>query len=146
MLGTDYGWVNEQLDLVGYTDDVKENRRIRIAVLELFHTLDGQDPRTDEERNTIIELFDALGRGRQITPRAAVNIGARWTEFALGETRAGTTARVRHGAYEGAGAKHNGLVGTISAIRGGRVYIQYSGRNDGVGHAHHPDFVEVLAK
>jgi len=131
---------------MGYTDDVPENAKVRRAVLELFHTLDAQEPSDDEERNTIIEIFDALGRGRQILPHLNRDQGAQWKPFILGEHGPGLTARVRHGAYEGAGAKHNGLVGTITGVRGGRVLIQYSGRNDGIGHGHHPDFVEVLVK
>lgn len=146
MLGTDYSWVTEQLDLMGYSEDIPENVKTRNAVIELFHTLDASDPKNDSERNVIVELFNALALARQIAPREALGVGATWQDFIVGETRPGATVRVRRDAYEGAGARYNGLIGTVVAVRGGRVYVQYTGRNDSIGHSHHPDMIQVLVK
>lgn len=146
MHGSDYGWIETQLDTVGYTETAPENRRVRKAVIELFHTLDAQSPKSQSERTTIIELFNSLATGREISPGSSENSGAQWVDFVPGLHPVGSQVRVRHNAYEGLGARQNGLTGSIVAIRGGRVLIQYSGRNDGLGHAHNPDAVEVLVK
>lgn len=144
---TDYTKIENQLTRVGYTEDNLENLRVRETVLELFHTLEAQDLALTDE-HTAIELFDSLARGENLSSLYAVEGGheATWGEFKIGETRPGVVVRVRAEAYDGPGAKHNRLVGTLVAIRGGRAIVQYSGRNDGVGHTHHPELLEVLEK
>lgn len=140
MLGTDYGWLTSQLDELGYSREVEEHLSIRRAVIHLFHTLDAQSPVSEEERTIIISVFAELGIG----PSAGHNGTSSWTDYVVGVAVPGDTVRVRRGAYSGVGEKHNGLVGTVVAVRGGRVLVQYTGRSDGIGHAHHPDFLETL--
>lgn len=144
---TDYKKVEEQLNSLGYTEDNLENLRVRETVIELFHTLEAQDLSV-EQQTTTIELFYNLAQGVVLSSAWAVPGGreTHWTDFAIGQTRPGATVRVRPDAYEGVGAKHNRLVGTLVAIRGGRAVVQYSGRNDGVGHYHDPSNLEVLEK
>lgn len=138
MLGTDYTWVSDKLKEIGYSDS-----KIEKSVVELLHTLDAQNPKDADERNVLADLFKYLVENSDISHEVRPSV---WSDFILGVTISGVTARVRNYAYSGAGSKHNGLVGTIVGIRGGRVYLQYAGRSDGVGHAHHPDFIEVLVK
>lgn len=138
MLGTDYTWVSTKLKEIGYSDS-----KIEKSVVELLHTLDAQNPKDVGERNVLADLFKYLVENSDVSH---VVSPSRWEDFTLGVTISGGTARVRSDAYSGAGSKHNGLVGTIVGIRGGRVYLQYTGRSDGIGHAHHPDFIEVLVK
>lgn len=138
MLGTDYSWVSDKLKEFGYSDS-----KIEKSVVELLHTLDAQNPKDVVERNVIADLFKYMVEDSDVSHEVQAST---WTDFVLGVTVSGVTARVRADAYSGAGSKHNGLVGTIVGIRGGRVYLQYTGRSDGIGHAHHPDFVEVLVK
>lgn len=138
MLGTDYSWVSDKLKEFGYSDS-----KIEKSVVELLHTLDAQNPKDVVERNVIADLFKYMVEDSDVSHEVQAST---WTDFVLGVTVSGVTARVRADAYSGAGSKHNGLVGTIVGIRGGRVYLQYTGRSDGIGHAHHPDFIEVLVK
>lgn len=138
MLGTDYSWVSDKLKEFGYSDS-----KIEKSVVELLHTLDAQNPKDVVERNVIADLFKYMVEDSDVSHEVQAST---WTDFVLGVTVSGVTARVRADAYSGAGSKHNGLVGTVVGIRGGRVYLQYTGRSDGIGHAHHPDFIEVLVK
>jgi hypothetical protein len=144
---TDYKKVEEQLNSLGYTEDNLENLRVRETILELFHTLEAQDLDL-EQQNSATELFYNLSQGVLLSSAWQVSGGreARWADFVVGQTRPGVTVRVRPDAYDGVGAKHNRLVGTLVAIRGGRAVVQYSGRNDGVGHYHDPSNLEVLEK
>lgn len=147
MTTADYSKIESQLNGLGYTDDNLDGLRIRESVLELFHTLDAQDLSRAQEA-AVISLFENLVNGDRLSSEYASETGhqAHWEEFKIGETRPGATVRVRADAYEGSAAKHNRLVGTLVAIRGGRAVVQYTGRNDGVGHNHHPEMLEVLEK
>lgn len=143
MSGIDYTWLTDQLDALGYSDDNEVNSSIKKTVVELFHTLDAQNIDAAEDKSAAVDLFHSLVADHNLFARKDASS---WTEFNLGVTQPGDVVRVRAEAYEGAGAKHNGLVGTISAMRGGRVLVKYTGRVDGVGHSHHPDKLEVLLK
>ena len=138
MIGTDYESVSEKLDLAGYP----VGSDIHTAVVSLFETLDAQSLGDTQTRKTVLDVFTGLEENADAIPGRS----STWTEFRVGETIPGDTVRVRRDAYSGSGAKHNGLVGRIVGIRGGRVSVQYLGRSDGVGHSHHPDFLEVLVK
>lgn len=139
----DYTQLSDNLERLGYTDDNDEKRRIKESVLELFHTLDAQDLNNDEDWQATVQLFISLTSGLDSVQAPK---DGQWSDYEIGITRPGDVVRVRPDAYEGAGAKHNRLVGTITAVRGGRVLVKYSGRNDGVGHSHHPDKLQVLKK
>lgn len=140
MTTTNYEWAESELSRLGYAQDGGWTGSIRRGILELLHTLDAQDL-SQEDRTAVTDVFHHL-----VTDTPKTEKEARWVPFELGTHITGETARIRPESYEGVGAKHNGLVGVIVAIRGGRVLVQYSGRTDGVGHAHHPDKVEVLVK
>lgn len=140
MTTTNYDWAETELNRLGYAQTGGWTGKIRTGILELLHTLDAQDL-SQEDRSAVSDVFHHL-----ITDAPKAQKEAHWAPFELGLHIAGETARVRPESYEGVGAKHNGLVGVIVAIRGGRVLVQYSGRTDGVGHAHHPDVIDVLVK
>lgn len=138
MIGTDYTNVSEQLEVIGY----KPESPVHKAVVSLFETLDAQSIKDTNTRDVVASVFSTLAKSGEDRPTRL----SEWTEFRVGETIPGDTVRVRRDAYSGSGAKHNGLVGHIVGIRGGRVSVQYLGRSDGTGHSHHPDFLEVLVK
>lgn len=140
MTTTNYEWAESELNKLGYAEAGGWTSKIRTGILELLHTLDAQDL-SPEDRIVVSDVFHHL-----VTDTPKTEKEAKWVPFELGLHIPGATARIRPESYTGTGAKHNGLVGVIVAIRGGRVLVQYSGRTDGVGHAHHPDKVEVLVK
>lgn len=139
MATTDYTWLAGRLEELGYDDP-----KIIRAVEELCYTLDAQDV-SKEEGHTISNLFDSVIQDRIFLNDSPEE--SAWVPFNLGVTTVGETVRVKDDAYSAdAGLKHNGKVGTIVAVRGGRIRVQYLGRDDGVGHAHHPDALQVLDK
>ena len=136
-----YEWVDQELERRGYDLQDAHWAGIRNSIVALFKKLDVQQYK-EEDKRIIASLFSDL-----ILSRPSSDIPKEvWTDFKIGETRSGDRVRVRKDAYEGAGASHNGLVGLIVGIRGGRVAVQYDGRNEGTGHYHSPDRLEVLAK
>ena len=141
-----YDFLDKVLDDLGYTPDVEPNATIRRTVVELVHTLDAQNIASETDRIAATDLFANVVRLHAEGPKANREKEAVWVPLVIGEHRPGLTARVKKDAYGQAGAWHNGLVGTVTAIRGGRVLVQYTGRTDGIGHSHHPDKIEVLEK
>lgn len=142
-VGTDYSFIKRELEKAGYFTDEERGDQVSDSVLALFAVLDGRElDRVDRE--TVARLFASLvekdgNLGVRSGPRSE------WKQLHLGEVPYGTTVRVKPDAYDTpAGSKHNGLTGTFAAARGGRVFIEYHGRVNGLGHEHHPDKVEYL--
>jgi hypothetical protein len=147
MTNTNYTWLEEELSSRGYEDDTDRNKKLRKIVIELFYTLDAQDPDTIEIRKTAVDLFHDLQRTESLQMRNIITDGAEWVPFYLGVAPIGTVVRVRKNAYTAeSGRPHNGLVGRLIAGRGGRAIIKYIGRNDGIGHYHDPQMLEALDK
>lgn len=139
MTSTDYEWLDKRLTELGYTDS-----SITRAVKELSYVLDGEDL-SKEDRKTVTDLLSSVIDDRLYMSDAPTE--SKWVPYEIGETNLGDTIRVKKDAYEGSvGEKHNGKVGHIVGIRGGKARVQYLSRDDGVGHAHLPDSLEVLDK
>lgn len=145
MTGTDYGFVERELEKAGYFTDGERGTAAAAAVRALFAVLDGQELPL-EERGVVARLFGHLAEndgslGNQAGPRSE------WKQFYLGVVPYGTTVRVKPDAYDTVtGKPHNGLTGTFVSARAGRCVIQYHGRVAGYGHEHHPSKVEILKK
>lgn len=139
---TDYKLVETQLKKLGYTDNNETGSEVRAAVLELFHVLDAQ-PLDAVDRKTVAQVF----RGLVETNLELAVDRAEWRQFYLGDVRIGEVVRVKPDAYPTkSGKKHNGLVGKLVGANHGRCIVQYTSRNDGAGHNHPPDLLEVLVK
>jgi len=143
MAGTDYSFIERELEKAGYYTDRERGTAASAAVLALFAVLDGQELSL-EERGTVARLFASLAEndgslGNQAGPRSE------WKQFYLGVVPYGTTVRVKVDAYDTVtGSAHNGLTGTFTSAHSGRCYITYHGRPG--GHEHHPNKVEILKK
>ena len=126
----------DYLTFLGYIDGPT-----RHAARVLWETADA----LSLSRDARLEVFQALvGLCEQVerTDPPAV-----WVPFAVGEHVPGLLCRVRPDAYAGdAGDKHNERLGTISAIRNGRVYVTYKGHSAGTAINHPPQNIEVLDK
>lgn len=137
---TNYSELEKALDNLGYGDSA-----VKKAVTEVFYVLDANELNVDERR-MVSQLVNSMVEKRLIVESTSQLDGV-WHPFRLGETRKGAIVRVMKDAYDTDGGKlHNGLVGYLVDIRSGRCIIQYLGRNDGVGHYHPPQKIEVLKK
>jgi hypothetical protein len=143
--GTDYGFVERELEKAGYLADGERGQRVTDAVTALFAVLDGQELDLDD-RAAVSKLFASLvvrdgDLGNTAGPRSI------WKQFYLGSFKYGATVRVKVDAYDTpAGSKHNGLTGTFVSVHAARARVQYHGRKDGSGHEHHPSKLEILWK
>lgn len=141
--GTDYGFVERELEKAGYTDERGEH--VADSVTALFAVLDGRGLDLSD-RKAVAQLFASLvakdgSLGNKAGPRSV------WKQFYLGTFPYRTTVRVKLDAYDTPGGqRHNGLTGEFASARAGRVLVQYHGRHDGSGHEHAPDKLEVLWK
>lgn len=132
---TDKRSIEDALSLLGYTD-----YRIHEALLDVFYILDAKNFDAEEKERVLSIGLELVSQ--KITQEIPSN--PKWVPFRQGQDRPGAIARVKSEGYVGKASWHLGKVGHISAIRGGRVILQYIGRSDGVGHYHHQDMIEVL--
>lgn len=141
--GTDYSFIQREIESAGYHTEDGRGERISAALLALFATLDGQGLDLSDRRS-VAQIFSTLveqdgNLGTKAGPRS------QWKQFYLGTFPYGSTVRVKPGAYATpAGSRHNGLTGTFVSARAGRAYVQYHGRHDGSGHEHSPTNLEIL--
>jgi len=145
MTGTDYSFVERELERGGYFTDVERGAALSASIIHLFETLDASEL-DEDEREVAAKLFASLvEKDGNLGIRA--NARSQWKQFYLGQYQYGATIRVKPDAYDTlAGSRHNGLVGVFAATRAGRCMIAYYGRKDGTGHEHHPSKLEVLLK
>jgi len=145
MTGTDYSFVERELERGGYFTDVERGAALSASIIRMLETLDASELDV-EEREVAVKLMAALVEkdgdlGIRATHRSE------WRQFYLGQYQYGVTVRVKPDAYDTiSGSRHNGLVGTFVAARAGRCMISYYGRKDGTGHEHHPSKLEVMLK
>ena len=144
-VGTDYSFVERELQRGGYFTDEGTGTRLSDVVQALFATLDGGNLDLRDRKavaqlfSTLVEKDGALGQ--------TVGTRSTWKQFYLGTFQYGTTVRVKTDAYDTpAGKRHNGLTGTFVSAYAGRAYVQYHGRKDGSGHEHSPYKLEALWK
>ena len=126
------------LSRLGYSPD----NDISLITEKLYITLAGLTLDTETQRVVASLLSEYVAGHLDELPESVT-----WLPFEQGLVCSGDTVRVRPDAYESElGNKHNGLAGTVSAIRGGRVIVKYFGREDGIGVTHHPDALERMQK
>lgn len=135
-----YNVLTESLTTAGYD----ENSKIAKAVKELSYVLDAPEL-SETERSIVLQLFSSKGLEQLQDLRSKVPASHKWSEFEIGVTTIGDIVRVRLDAYTTAnGQLHNGLVGTIESVFGGRVSVRYVGRYREESQTHPRELLEIL--
>lgn len=145
-VGTDYSFIERELEKAGYLTNEERGSKTVEAVTALFAVLDGQSLDL-VDRKIVAQLFASLTEKDGSLGVQTAGARAVWKQFYLGTYPYLSTVRVKVDAYDTpAGSRHNGLTGVFVAVRGGRALVQYHGRKDGSGHEHHPTKLEILTR
>lgn len=138
----DYDKLVKSLVDTGYD----ENSDLVKTVKNLSYTLDASEL-PEQERSIVLQLFSSRGLEQLQNFSGQLPESYRWSEFEIGNTRVGDTVRVRLDAYTTAkGSQHNGLVGVIKSVYGGRVEVEYVGRYADIPQTHPREKLEILKK
>lgn len=118
---SDFGGIQAKLSAMGYKEDSKVSK----ALLSALITLDNFDL-SKGEMSIVLALLnkDAL---KTITESGSL-VNAEWEDFNYGNVKIGDFIRVKDDAYDSdTGRMHNGLVGTLLGMRGGKCTVDYLG-------------------
>lgn len=141
-------WAERQIIEAGY--DVDPSDHVAHIALELVHRFDELQALMPDEAKKAADIAAHLIQRKPLTEEhwsaEKVSSGYRWVPLLPRSVQPGDVVRVRQDAYSSPDMeRHNGMQGTVSAIRGG-IYVIYDAmREQGwtmMGVMHKPDALE----
>ena len=128
---TTYDYFRNRFKSLGFVregDDTMIDALIAVMLTLQSFNLSG------DEKEQVVKAF--LGK-------APVLPQGEWVGFDYGNVRVGDYVRVRKDAYTSdTGVKHNGLIGILRHVYGGRCTVEYFGLEAGNTMTHPMDFLE----
>ena len=138
----DYESFQEDILNAGYS----EESSVYSALSSLAYALDASEI-TDEDRSIVLQLFSSTGLRQLSGLSGHMQDSYAWSPFEIGNTTIDDIVRVKHDAYDSpSGSEHNGLVGRIESVFGGRVGVRYIGRYVDVAQGHPREKLEYLKR
>lgn len=138
--GNDHDRLRSKLSSIGYSGEGHE--KLVQALVAVHLTLESFELSKDAQ-DTILDLLSAHGR-------QSLNTVPEWTEeswqdFDYGNVMLGDFVRVKKNAYDSeSGQTHNGLVGILTYMRGGKCTVEYIGLASGKTQKHPMEKLDSL--
>lgn len=138
----DFEGLREKLESLGYTGLRGTDESLIQALVAVHLTLEAFEL-SEAARGAILDLLSAKGRKAiQSTP---VFLEDAWKSFDYGNVKLGEFVRVKPDAYDSpTGAPHNGLVGILSHMTGGKCTVNYIGLASGNSQPHPMEKLDSL--
>ena len=134
-----YKELEKRLQALGHNDNVVS------ALVSAMVSIDKYDL-SDTEKYELYSLLSATGFEAVRSLPDAVAEG-KWVDFDYGNVTFGDFIRVKKDAYTSAsGVKHNGKVGRLTYMHGGKCMIKYIGLDTGDDMAHPMTSLESLKR
>jgi hypothetical protein len=140
----DYKEILEKMIVIGYDGTNSEDEKIREALESMIVTLNEYNL-SEEAHEVIFEILSKGGRDKlDKLPNIKENS---WEDFNLGNVPIGSYVRVKKDAYDSEhGYPHNGLVGIMNRMYGGKASVNYIGLASGITMKHPIDKLESLKR
>ena len=137
-------WARAQLAEAGYEDST-----VAHLTRKVYETLIPYGEADYERTVAAMPIIARLLQGQPLTeefwsPEKQDARTHTWARIAPNSLKPGDVVRVRHDAYTGNAAAHNGKLGYVSALRGGVivVYTDKTGKGVGMGTRHEASKLE----
>lgn len=141
-LAEDHENLRAKLVSLGYNGDHIDDESLVQALVAVYLTL-GTLELSEAARGTILDLLSASGR-TSVDAFPTVT-EEDWENFSYGNVKFGDFVRVKRDAYDSpSGARHNGLVGVLTAMRGGQCTVKYLGLAAGNTQPHPMENLDSL--
>lgn len=142
-LKSDYEDLQSQLEAIGYDPHSKSSAKIIDSMIGMCLTLAEYDL-SESELATALSLMQPESR-LVMGAWAQAHTGVLWSDFDYGNTKIGDYVRVKKDAYDSkSGETHNGLVGKLSHMRGGKCTVEYIGLGAGSTSYHPMNNLETI--
>lgn len=134
--------LREKLVSLGYNGDHADDESVIQALVAVHLTL-GTFELSEGAREAILDLLSTTGR-EAIDAFPEITEDA-WQDFDYGNVKLMSFVRVKRDAYDAdTGAKHNGLVGILTTMRGGVCSVDYIGLASGSSQRHSMEKLDSL--
>lgn len=144
-LKSDYEELRGQLSSIGYGEETKETKAIADAVVAVCLTLSEIDLELSS-MSVVLQLLNPESR-TIIESWHRAHSGEMWADFDYGNTKIGDYVRIKKDAYDSvSGSKHNGLVGKLTHMRGGKCSVDYLGLAAGNSSQHPMEKLESIKR
>jgi hypothetical protein len=130
----DFEGLRGKLESLGYSG-LRETDESLIEALVAVHLTLETFELSEAARGAIMDLLSS--NGRKALESVPVFGEDAWISFDYGNVKLGEFVRVRPDAYDSpTGAPHNGLVGVLAAMNGGKCTVNYIGLASGNSQPH----------
>lgn len=138
-----YRELRDRITAMGYDGSHEDDAKIREVLLSIAIMFDDANL-SESQQNVVLDLISQKGReALKKLPEKAIK--SRWENFNYGNVKLGDYVRVKKNAYDSKwGEKHNGLVGILSEMGGGRCTVKYLGLSTGSVMIHPKENLESL--
>lgn len=121
--------LRSKIESMGYSPDREDDEKVIQALVAVHLTLETLEL-SEDAREVVLDLLSSVGReGMETLPPVTEDS---WKDFDYGNVKINDFVRVKTNAYDSpSGARHNGLVGILTDMRGGQCTVRYIGRASG---------------
>lgn len=138
-MATNYKDIEHKLAALGHTEKTVEGVVSAMVAIDKVGL-------SDDERYAAYSMLSNVGMDvlNSVPDRVA---SGEWVDFELGNVAVGDYVRVKKNAYTSvSGVNHNGKVGRLARMHGGKCTINYLGLDTGDGMLHPYGFLESLKR
>jgi len=141
-ISDDHDGLRARLNSIGYDGNHGDDESVMQALVAVHLTLESFKL-SEAARDTILDLLSA--NGRKSLAEVSDWDEESWRDFDYGNVKIGDFVRVKHDAYDSeTGSRHNGLVGILSAMSGGKCTVKYIGLATGNSQPHPMEKLDSL--
>jgi len=138
----DFEGLREKLEGLGYTG-LRETDESLIQALVAVHLTLETFKLSEDARGAVLDLLS--GNGRDAVKSTPVFAEDAWKSFDYGNVKMGEFVRVKTDAYDSpTGNPHNGLVGVLTYMSGGKCTVTYIGLASGNSQPHPMEKLDSL--
>jgi hypothetical protein len=135
----DHDGLRAKLESLGYTGTHRDDESVIQALVAVRLTLETLNL-SEDAQGAVMDLL--TGHGWEAFPETTEDS---WQGFDYGNVKLFNFVRVKPDAYDSdTGAKHNGLVGILTDMRGGQCTVQYLGLASRSSHRHPMEKLDSL--
>lgn len=139
---TNHDGLREKLESIGYSGLRESDESLVQALVAVHLTLESLEL-SEAAQGVVLDLLSTTGRkALESTP---VFGGDAWRDFDYGNVKLGEYVRVKPDAYDSeSGNRHNGLVGVLTYMTGGKCTVKYIGLASGNSQPHPMEKLDSL--
>lgn len=139
---TNHDGLREKLESLGYSGLRESDESLVQALVAIHLTLETLEL-SEAAQGVVLDLLSTTGR--KVLGSTPIFGEDSWRDFDYGNVKLGEYVRVKPDAYDSeSGKRHNGLVGVLTYMTGGKCTVKYIGLASGNSQPHPMEKLDSL--